>query len=152
MRKGIIIFALLFFFPRTVLAVNLNITKYPPIITSEPFEVEVTVEGAKPAVNYLRVDLYKPSTKNYFGETFNGSVWYEGSDGKLFFPVNIEKESTQSVVIRARVGTPSLGEFPNQGSYEMKIRRYTASGSAASSDKSTSVQIEINVPVVTSLP
>ena len=65
---------------RSVLAVTLTISDVPTSVTEEPFSVNVSVDGANPGQNYLRIDLYKEGTTNYFGETENGEDWVTDGD------------------------------------------------------------------------
>ncbi|HKB88460.1 MAG TPA: hypothetical protein VKC53_02295, partial [Patescibacteria group bacterium] len=67
------------FFPKKIFAVSISINNFPQIINSiDSFQVSVNITGATNATNYLRVDLYKDGSSNYFGETYNGSDWYGG--------------------------------------------------------------------------
>lgn len=145
LKRVFIISILLFLFPQKVLAVTLTLSNYPSSISSSEFSVDVFVDGPSAGTNYLRVDLYKDGTTKYFGETFNGSSWYSGSDGKQYFPITISSESTASATLKALVGNPNSSEYPGPGSYKLRIRRYTASGNAASSDQQTPIDIQINV-------
>lgn len=125
---------LVFCFPLPVLAVTTDITSYPSSITDEKFSVTVTIASASAGTNYLRVDLYKDGTKNYFGETDDGQSWYGGSDGKQYFPINIVGGSVAIATVSARLGEPSQTDYPAPGDYKIRIRRYTASGNQGSED------------------
>ena len=81
---ALLVFFLLLF-SREIHAVTVTINNYTSSISSEIFNVEASISGATNATNYLRIDLYKENTTNYFGETYNGSDWYFGSDGKNYF-------------------------------------------------------------------
>lgn len=145
-----IFFLILFFvFPSKALAVTININQYPSSISQDPFNVNFTISGASEGQNYVRVDLYKDGTSNYFGDTYNGKDWYGSSDGKEYFPIMIDSSKAASGNIQARVGSPSLSEFPGSGPYKLRIRRYTASGTAASSDQENPVDIAINFSLPT---
>ena len=132
-----------FIFPSKVNAVNISINNYPSSISTEIFNVDVLVTGATNATNYLRVDLYKEGTTNYFSENYNGSDWYSGSDGKMYFPILIQ-DSSASATIQAQIGNPSETDYPGPGVYKLKIRRYTSSGSQSSNDIQSPVDIQIN--------
>ena len=110
--------------------------------------------GASSGTNYIRVDLYKDGTQNYFGETYNGNDWYSGSDGKQYFPITIiDSKSTASAVLQARTGVPSISDYDGQGSYKMRIRRYTASGGQGSEDpNSSAVSVAITISTPTPTP
>lgn len=135
-----------------VLAVTININTYPSSISADPFSVDVYITGPNPGTNYLRIDLFKEGTTNYFGETFSGTDWYGGSEGKQYFPITIGEEKTASASVQGRVGNPSLTEYPGPGNFKLRIRRYTSSGSAASGDQQTSVDIQITVSIPTPTP
>ena len=141
-------------FPHKAFAVTISVDQYPSSISQDPFTVNVSISGASEGQNYLRVDLYKEGTSNYFGETFNGSDWYGESDGKSYSSVTVDSSKTASAHIQARIGTPSVTEFPGAGTYKLRIRRYTTSGNQASNDQQTPVNIEINyaLPTPTSTP
>lgn len=151
--------------PTDIYAVTISVGDYPLSISSNIFSLTATVSGATNATNYLRVDLYKDGTTNYFGETYNGSDWYGGSDGKSYFPIQIQN-SSGSAILQAQLGNPNISDYPGQGSYKLKIRRYTASGSQSQNDQQTSIDIQITyvaptptldptpspTPVITSTP
>jgi hypothetical protein len=158
MRCFIFLIGFLFLFaifPTSAHAVTITINEPIPTISDQSFTVNVTITGASAGQNYLRVDLYKDGTTNYFGETFNGSSWYSGSDGLQYVPVTVSNsDNPVSTALQARVGSPSQSEFPGAGTYKLKIRRYTSSGNLASSDQQSSVdtQITFSIPTLTPTP
>lgn len=152
LKKILFLFFLFFFFPQYTFAVTTSITNYPSTISSEPFLIDVSIVGAASGVNYLRADLYKEGTTNYFGETYNNTSWYGGSDGLMYFPITIVSGATASASIQARIGTPTSSEFSGPGSYKLKIRRYTSSGNAASSDLQVPKDVQINFSTPTPTP
>ncbi len=85
----------------------MEIKDYPTSINTEPFNINVLVTGASTGTNYLRIDLYKEGSENYFEETYNGSSWYGGSDGTQYCPVTISSEKIGQATIQARIGNPS---------------------------------------------
>ena len=141
-------------FSKEVFAVSVNITQVNPTsFGQEQFLVNVDVSGANPGTNYLRIDVYKESTSNYFGETFNGSSWVSDSDGTHYFPITIGSGGTTvSSQITGRIGNPNIGDYPGQGSYKLKIRRYTSSGNSASDDSQTPVDVTITYIAPTATP
>jgi hypothetical protein len=145
--ETVILSFLLFLFvsPSEIYAVTIDISNHPTSISTDSFTVDVLVSGATNARNYLRVDLYQDNDgdKNYFGETFNGSNWYNGSDGTLYLPIDVVN-STASATIQAKIGSPNSTEYPGPGNYKLRIRRYTASGNPASSDAQNPVDIQIS--------
>lgn len=140
-------------FPSSVSAVTITIDSYPTTISSDIFNVTASVAGATNATNYLRADLYKEGTSNYFGETYNGSDWYSGSEGKSYFPILIQNASA-SATFQVQLGNPSSTQYLGPGTYKLKIRRYTSSGSASSNDTQDPVDIQItySTPSPTTIP
>lgn len=119
------------------------INNFPPSISADPFDIDVTVTGAKNGTNYLRVEFYKNGTKNYFGETFNGKDWTSGSIGEDYFPIVINGASA-SAIVKARIGNPNETEYGGPGDYKLKVKRYTQSGAPAVIDDEKEVDIKIN--------
>lgn len=143
----------LLFFPLHVYAVNVSILSFPSTISSDAFTITASISGAATGTNYLRVDVYKDSTKNYFGETYNGSDWYSGSDGKQYFPITVQSGKVWNGDIQARIGNPSVTDYDGSGSYRLRIRRYTSSGGEGSEDpNNSSVSVAITFPTLTPTP
>ena len=134
------------------LAVTITLSNVPSSISTDPFTLNVDISGPNPGTNYLRVDLFKDGTSNYFGETNNGSVYYSGSEGLQYFPVTISAEGTASAQLTAKMGSPIHAEYPGPGQYKLKIRRYTSSGSQASSDQQTPADLQITFDLPTPTP
>src|SRR5258708_665683 len=130
MRNFFCIFIALFFllwFPRPAFSVTVSIINPPATITDEFFTLNASVSGAATGTNYLRVDIYKDSTTNYFGETFNGSDWYSGSDGKQYFPISVKTGVIWNGQIQARIGSVLNNDYDGSGKYKIRLRRYTTS-------------------------
>ncbi len=141
-----------FFFISPAYAVTLTIESAPQSITEQPFTVDVTLTGASAGQNYLRVDLYKEGTSNYFGETSVGSTWYGGSEGTSYVPVTIpDSQTVVTASLQARIGNPSQAEYPGPGSYKLRIRRYTSSGNSAATEE-TPVDVQLSYALPTSTP
>ncbi len=156
MKKTILLSLVIFFLFLTscheVFAVSVSVTSFPSTIPStDPFQVNVSVTGATNATNYLRIDLYKEGTTNYFGETYNGNDWYSSSDGKNYYPIQIQNASS-SATITTQIGNPSTTEYPGPGIYKLKIRRYTSSGSQSTNDNQTPVDVQITYTFPTHIP
>lgn len=143
-----LLFLVFFIAPSKVFAVTVSINNFPSSVSTDPFDLNITVSGASEGQNYLRADLYKEGTSNYFGETFNGVSWYGGSEGKSYFPITIDSSKTATASMQVRIGTPSSSEFTSSGNYKLRIRRYTSSGNPASSDQ----QDPVNITVTFALP
>lgn len=145
------LFAYFFFsLVKTSFAVTITITDFPSLISIDSFSVTASISGAATGTNYLRVDLYKDGTTNYFGETYNGSDWYNGSDGLQYLSIPVLKGSTASATVQGRVGNPNSTDFTENGLYKLKLRRYTNSGSYASTDMVSPVDVQIVIPTPTS--
>lgn len=143
---------LFIFSTNKALAVSINISNHPSSIGSDPFSLDVAVLGANPGTNYLRIDLFKDGTSNYFGETFNGSGWMSSSNGTDYFPITItDSSATASATIQGRIGSPSAGDYIGPGPYKLKIRRYTSSSSYSFSDL-VDVNITLSTPTPTLTP
>jgi hypothetical protein len=136
-----------------VLAVSVSIVNFPSVITADPFTITASISGAASGTNYIRVDLYKYGTQNYFGETYNGSDWYGGSNGKEYFSLDVQTGKFWSGDVLARTGDVRNSDYDGQGAYKMRIRRYTSSGGSGSEDAdNSSVSIAIHVPTPTPTP
>lgn len=139
-----------FFFPLKAQAVSVTILYAPTTITQDNFTIIATISGALSGTNYLRIDLYKDGTTNYFGETFNKTSWYNGSDGTQYLLITIPDDLP--VTIQGRIGSPTLGEFDGTGNYKLRVRRYTKSGNSGSGDTMDSVSVNIIFPTPTPTP
>lgn len=139
----IYLFSLFFSFP--VFAVSVNISNVPETITDSPFEFNVTISGASVGTNYLRTSIFTPDTTNYFGYTYNGSDFYNGSDYSQYLPVTINSEGSGSATVKAKID-PTSSYFKGPGDYYLKIRRYT---SASYNSASNIVTVAINYSNIT---
>lgn len=148
---GILVFACLFIFVKPVSAVSIVISNAPSTISTENFNLSVNISGPNPGTNYLRVDIYKEGSKNYFGETFNGNSWYGGSDGQQYFPVMVSSEGSSSATLQGRIGTPNNSKYPGPGAYKLRIRRYVSSDTG-NSDTQTPYDVQISAVFVSPTP
>ena len=145
--------SLLLFTSTSAFAVSVGILSSPATITQDAFTVTASVSGAQAGTNYLRVEFYREGTTNYFGETFNNTDWYGGSDGTQYFPITIQTNTVWNGSFQVRIGSPSITEYDGQGNYRMRLKRYTASGNAASGDGGTNdVSVMIAIPTNTPTP
>ena len=155
-RVSITIFLLLFIslvLVKKVKAVTTSISSTPQNISTDPFTIKVIISGASSGTNYLRIDLYKPSTANYFGETFIGSDWYSGSDHTQYYPITAQSGIEWSGEIQGRFGNPSSNQYDGTGTYKLRVRRHTQSGSYNSTEANNSaVDVTINVSTSTLTP
>lgn len=142
-----------FFFVKTVsfAVVTTTFSSAPQMLLADPFTITATISGASSGTNYLRVDIYKDQTTNYFGETFNGSYWYTGSDHTQFLPITIQSGVAWTGTIQAKVGDPSNTDYDGTGVYKLRLRRYTSSGSYTSSEANVNA-ITVNIAIPTQTP
>lgn len=133
-----------------ICAVSVMVEDLPSAVSVNPFSVTVLVNGANSGLNYLRVDLFKDGTSNYFGETYNGSDWYTGSVGTSYFPIDIlSSDATVSATVQAQIGAPSIMDYPGPGMYKLRIRRYTSSSNYSYSEP---YDVTIDVPTPSPSP
>jgi len=134
-------------------AVSITVTNPPSSIGTDPFAISVAVSGASTGTNYLRIDLYKDGTTNYFGETYNGTDWYSGSVGSSYLPITIGSDGTWSGDMQARIGDTISDDYNGSGSYFLRVRRYTASGSYNNEEsKASAIPIVLTFPTLTPMP
>lgn len=142
--------ALFFAFSENSYAVSTSITAYPNTISESPFTINASISGAGAGTNYLKIELFKDGTTNYFGETFNGVNWYSGSLYSQYLPITIQSGVTWSGSIQARTGEPTSTEYDGSGIYKIRVRRYTQGGSYTSTEATGSaVVIHIYLPTPT---
>jgi len=147
----IIIVFFILFVPQNAYAVSVTVSDLPASIGTDPFTFSVHIAGAASGTNYLRVDLYKDETTNYFGETFNGSGWYGGSDGTQYLPIAISGDNTYTV--QGRVGDTIPKDYDGTGNYKLRIRRYTAGGNYTNDEaKVSAVSVVLVFPTAVPSP
>lgn len=138
---------------KNVYAVTTTIDNFNSPISADPFTVNVTISSASAGINYLKIDLYKTSTTNYFGDTFNGSAWVNAGDYSQYFQANIQSGANWSGQFQGRIGSPSATQYDGLGAYKIRVRRYTSSGSYNSTEaNNSSLDVTINLPTLTPTP
>lgn len=115
--------------PLSVLAVTVTVTDPPSQVDDQPFNLQVSITGASSGTNYLRANFYPLGTTQYFGYTFNGNSFYKESDVLNYYPITIDSTGNWSGTLQAKVDTSS-SSYNGPGSYGLKVRRYTSSGSS----------------------
>lgn len=143
MRPTLAFFITLFGFSlltNPALAVTVSISEIPSSIGSDPFEFKAKVEGAQAGTNYLRVLFSEPGKKNYFGYSFNGTDFYNGSNHTLHFPIPIDSSGIWQGTVKGKIDTND-SSFKGGGNYALKVRRYTTSGSNPLDSSEVSVLI-----------
>ena len=143
-------------FPQNIFAATVEFFNAPGAFDKEQeASIDIKISGAAANTsNYLRAAFYPDSTTSYFGYTFNHlNDWYNGIspiDPKKFLQIQIGGEGTWSgkMKIKPDISSPY---FKGNGSYLLKIGRYTANGSSVS-DWSSSVEVSITGMNPTSPP
>lgn len=150
---GVTIISLLLFVAKPVFAVSVTISNPPSTITDQAFNLDVSVSGAqKNTTNYLRVNLFPPGTIHYFGYTYNGTDFVNISDYSQYFPINIDSTGAWSGSIQAKLDIDS-SYYSGPGTYSLKVRRYTQSGSYTWSNEVTlNINFQTPAPTPTSTP
>jgi len=134
-----------------VFAVTISINNPPQSISTDPFTLKVTISGANAGNNYLRIDLYKPSTSNYFAETFNGLSWYSDGDHTQYYSLNIEPGIDWSGEIQGRIGNPTANQYNGPGLYKLRVRRFTTSGNFNSTEANNNA-VDVTIDALLSTP
>lgn len=142
-----------FFLVKPAFAVTITLSNVPGSITVDPFTFNVSITGASAGTNYLRVDLYKDATTNYFGQTYGANGWYGDSDYTQYFPITIVSGQPWIGQLQGRVGNPTITQYDAPGSYRLRVRRYTSSGNYTSSEAdAASTIVVIAFPTITPTP
>ncbi len=136
-----------------------TITTYPSTLSIDnSFTISATMSGLPSNTVYrLRVALAKPSTTNYFGSTYNGSIWYNGTpspiDYSKFLTITTFSDGSWYGDIQAKVESID-SNFNNGGSgtYDLKLVRYTESGSTATWSNVVSIYLTAPSPTPTPTP
>ena len=151
--RVIFAFVVLMFILRTsVFAATISITNIPTSITDQPFTLTASVSGETAGTNFLKVDIYKDGTSNYFGETNNGSIWYSGGNGSSYYPITINDSNFGSGTFQAKIGIPNSNDYPGSGAYKVRIRRFTSSGQVATNDSQSPVDVTITFTLPSPTP
>ncbi len=143
------------FFNTAAFAVTITIPSFPSTITDDLFTLTASISGATAGTNYLRVDIFKDGTTNYFGETFNSTDWYGGSTYSQYLPITIVGSATWSGTLQGRVGSPTSTQYDGTGTYKIRLRRYTSGGGYTASEANNSavtVAVSLPTPTPTSSP
>ncbi len=148
-----ILFLLLIFlfFPNKILASAPTIISYPTdtLTLDTSFNVTATMSGlSKNAIYRLRLALAPTGTSNYFGSTYNGTGWYNGTPPPInyssFLSITTDNNGVWNGDIQGRIDSDDPNFTTGSGSYDLKIGRYTETGSTAT--WSNIVTVNITVP------
>jgi len=147
--KAVIVFvtALFFlYFANPIFATAPVITAYPTgtLSLDTSFTVTATMSGlSKSAIYRLRVALAQPGTSNYFGSTYDGTNWNMGSiaDGN-FINITTDGYGAWGGDIQGKIDSNDPNFTTGSGTYDLKIGRYTQTGTTVTwSDPPSSVSI-----------
>jgi hypothetical protein len=121
---------------------------------SQSFNVNVNFDGLTGDKIYrLRITFSKPGESKYFGETWNGSDWYNGEspiEYSKFFSITTDSNGAWSGEVQGKIsyGIPNFDG--TLGTYDFKIGRYTETGSTATWSEVTQVTlVDPNPPTST---
>lgn len=149
---GIILYFVFFLFPSPVFAVITTITEFPNTISNDPFTITASISGASAGQNYLRIDLFKEGTTNYFGETSVNGSWVTSSEWLSYLPITISSGQVWNGQIQGRIGSPSVTDYDGMGIYKLRVRRYTSSGGTGSESNASAVTVIVSLPTSSPTP
>lgn len=111
------------------------------------------------AIYRLRVVFAPAGTVSYFGSTWNGSSWYNGTPSPInyanFFTVNTNGNGAWWGDLQGKVESDDPNFTTGGGTYDVKVGRYTQTGSTATWSNIVAVQLTVPptpTPTVTPTP
>lgn len=152
-------FIVFLFYSQTSLAVAPSIISFPSSAVSIdiPFTITATTSGLGANTTYrFRIALAMPGTSNYFGSTYNGAGWYDGLpspiDYSQYLTVQTDNNGSWAGEVLGEVQTSDTN-FPGlSGTYDLKIGRYTATGTSATWSNIVSLTIIAPTPSPSLIP
>lgn len=158
-KLAFVVFLLVFLlFPRISFAAAPQITAYPSgdISLNQSFTVSATMSGlTKNAVYRMRIVLAPQGTSNYFGSTWNGISWYNGTPSPIdytnFLSITTDGTGAWYGDMQGEVDADDPNFTTGSGTYDLKVGRYTQTGSSATWSNIISVTIVLP-PTATSTP
>lgn len=146
-----ILFLFSFSFVKPVFATAPTITAYPTgtLSLDTAFTVTATMSGLSKSATYrLRIAIAQSGTSNYFGSTYNGTSWYNGTPSPInyanFLTITTDAIGVWGGDIQGKIESDDPNFTTGSGTYDLKIGRYTQTGSIAT--WSDTVSIEIVIP------
>ena len=113
-------------------AMSLTFTGLPSSINQDE-EINIQVSLTSAPINtiyYLRAAFYVDNTSQYFGYTYNGTVWNNAlTDPKQFLQINTGANGEFVGDLKTKVDLTS-SYFKGTGEYQFKIGRYTSGGNS----------------------
>lgn len=158
--KTLVFIFLLFFlaFPKPVFAVAPTITNNPSSIDIDnSFTLSATMSGLSDNTIYrLRIAFAKSGTSNYFGSTFNGTDWYNGTPSPIdysnFLSVTTDENGAWGGDILGKVEAGDPNFTTGSDTYDVKVGRYTQSGTSATWSNIVAIFLVAPSPTPTSTP
>lgn len=160
MRSKLFIFTFLFLFfgARIAFAVAPSITNAPSTInTDTAFSLTTTMSGLSSNTVYrLRIALALPGTSNYFGSTFNNTGWYNGTPSPInysnFLSITTDSTGSWSGNVQGKVESSDPNFSGSSATYDLKIGRYTETGTSPTWSSPLPIALVIPSPTPTSTP
>lgn len=158
--KAIIVFiAVLLFlhFANPVFAIAPVITASPSgtITLDTTFTITATMSGlSKSAIYRLRIAIAQPGTSNYFGSTYDGTIWHMGSiaDGN-FVSITTDAIGVWGGDVQGKIDSDDPNFTTGSGTYDLKVGRYTQTGSTATWSDPINITIAVpSTPTPTATP
>lgn len=152
---GVLIFC---FFHAPAFAVAPTIINHPSSIDIDnSFTLSATMSGLSNNTIYrLRIAFAKTGTSDYFGSTFNGTDWYNGTpspiDYSKFLTVTTDNNGAWEGDILGKVETGDSNFTTGSDTYDVKIGRYTQSGTSATWSNIVAVSLVAPSPTPTPTP
>lgn len=106
------------------------------INTDTEFSISVSFTGLSDNTTYrLRLALAPTESSSYFGSTFNGSSWYNGTPSPInyanFLSITTDGNGAWSGSLQGKVESSDSNFSGSSGTYDLKVGRYTATGTSA---------------------
>ena len=125
-----------YFFTKVAFAMSPLVVTFPNEITvGQDYAVEAKMSGlSKSAVYWLRLVLFKSGSLDYFGSTWNGSVWYNGTPSinyQNYLAVNTNDGGAWEGEIKGKVELSDPNYIRGLTDYSLKLGLYTEAGSSA---------------------
>lgn len=147
-------------------AVSPQIIAYPTSLIGlgSPFTISATMSGlSKSSIYRLRLTLAQSGTSNYFGSTWNGTSWYNGTPTPInyanFYSITTDGAGAWWGDVQGEIDADDPNFTTGSGTYDLKLGRYTQTGSSATWSDPVSVVVSIPpqptntpTPIPTSTP
>lgn len=147
----LVVFLFIFVFSSTnVFATSPQIFSYPnnTIGLDQAFVISATMSGlSKTSLYRLRIALAQTGTSNYFGSTWNGSYWYNGTPSPInyadFLSITTDSTGAWWGDIQGEIDANDPNFTTGSGTYDLKVGRYTQTGTSATWSDPVSVVVSI---------